>query len=82
MTPAKEDNKWNIKDAVMPIGTISGIIIGALVIQSRLLSVEYAVQSLEKAVSHLNDAQRERLAMFAVALKQLNPSIIVPEVPR
>lgn len=82
MSDEQDKERWNLKDAVLPIGTIGGIIIGALVIQSRLLSVEYAVQSLEKAVTHLDTAGRERLAMFASALKQLNPSLNVPEVSR
>lgn len=77
---AQPDNQLNIKDAVVPISVIVAIVGGALVIQSRLLSVEYAVDSLKAWIERRDEIHSERLRMFAAALKTMNPELKVPDV--
>lgn len=77
MTP---ERVMNLRDAVVPISVIVSIVGGALLIQSRLLHVEFAVSSLKDTIQTRDDLQLRRLQLFADALQQLNPNIQVPQI--
>lgn len=77
---AETRQQLNLRDAVVPISVIVAIVGGALVIQARLLSVEYAVDGLKQWIERRDAVQEERLRMFAAALKHMNPNLNVPEV--
>jgi hypothetical protein len=70
----------NLRDAVMPISLIVSIVGGALVIQSRLLQVEFAVLNLKQWIEQREDANYQRLRNFAQGLTDRNPNLNVPEV--
>jgi hypothetical protein len=70
----------NLRDAVVPISVIVSIVGGALLIQSRLLHVEFAVSSLKETIQDRDDLQLRRLQIFADALKQMNPNLQVPQI--
>lgn len=70
----------HLRDAVVPISVIVSIVGGALMIQSRLLSVEFQVLNLRSFIEERDKRDRERLDMFARALRDMNPTLKVPEV--
>ena len=78
MTP--NERNLNLRDAVVPISVIVSIVGGALMIQSRLLSVEFSVVGLRQFMEDRAKIDRERLEMFAASLRDMNPTLKVPEV--
>jgi hypothetical protein len=70
----------NLRDAVVPMSVIFSIVGGALMIQSRLLSVEFAVGGLRQYMEDRQKLDRERLEMFARSLREMNPSLKVPDI--
>jgi len=74
------DRVLNLKDAVIPLSVIISIVTGALLIQSRLLEVEFAVRALDERIRSREGSESERLRDFALSLKEMNPSMKVPEV--
>jgi hypothetical protein len=74
------ERNLNLRDAVVPISVIVSIVGGALMIQSRLLSVEFSVVGLRQFMEDRAKIDRERLEMFAASLRDMNPTIKVPEV--
>jgi hypothetical protein len=75
-----EQKPFNLKDALVPISVVGGIVGGALVMQSRLLSVEYAVTGLKDYIEQRDEIATERLRLFAHTMRELNPSVKVPEI--
>jgi hypothetical protein len=70
----------NLRDAVVPMSVIVSIVGGALMIQSRLLSVEFAVGGLRQYMEDRQKLDRERLEMFARSLRDMNPTLKVPDI--
>jgi len=70
----------NLRDAVVPFSVIFSIVGGALMIQSRLLSVEFAVGGLRQYMEDRQKLDRERLEMFARSLREMNPTLKVPDI--
>ena len=70
----------NLRDAVVPMSVIVSIVGGALMIQSRLLSVEFAVGGLRQYIEDRHKLDRERLEMFARSLREMNPTLKVPDI--
>jgi hypothetical protein len=70
----------NLRDAVVPMSVIVSIVGGALMIQSRLLSVEFAVGGLRQYMEDRQKLDRERLEMFARSLREMNPTLKVPDI--
>ena len=70
----------NLRDAVVPMSVIFSIVGGALMIQSRLLSVEFAVGGLRQYMEDRQKLDRERLEMFARSLREMNPTLKVPDI--
>jgi hypothetical protein len=75
-----ERSQINLRDAVVPLSVIMSIVGGALMIQSRLLQVEFAVTNLRQWIETREDANFKRLQAFSQGLADRNPSLNVPEV--
>lgn len=70
----------NLRDAVVPLSVITSIVGGALLIQSRLLQVEFAVLNLKQWIEQREDLNFQRLRTFAHRLSDQNPNLKVPEI--
>lgn len=75
-----EKGQINLRDAVVPLSVIMSIVGGALMIQSRLLQVEFAVTNLRQWIETREDANFKRLQAFSQGLADRNPTLKVPEV--
>jgi hypothetical protein len=75
-----ERGQINLRDAVVPLSVIMSIVGGALMIQSRLLQVEFAVTNLRQWIETREDTNFKRLQSFSQGLADRNPSLKVPEV--
>ena len=75
-----EKGQINLRDAVVPLSLIVSIVGGALMIQSRLLQVEFAVTNLRQWIETREDTNFKRLQAFSQGLADRNPTLKVPEV--
>jgi hypothetical protein len=75
-----DSKPFNLRDALMPVSVVVGIVGGALVMQARLLAVEYAVTGLKDYILQRDEIATERLRLFANTMREMNPTIKVPEI--
>ena len=64
----------------IPITLAVSILGGALLIQARLMGVEHAVDNVRQEIARRDELYSERLHQFSVSLRELNPTLKVPDI--